>query len=47
MRRKDIRDLTRAKLFVPFRLFLTNGERFDVRHPKNDHCHTRCRAYTR
>lgn len=34
MRREDIRDLTRAEPFVPFRIFLTNGDRFDVRHPE-------------
>ena len=34
MRREDIRDLTRAIPFIPFRIFLTNGEQFDVRHPE-------------
>lgn len=33
MRREDIRDLTRAVPFQPFRVFLTSGETFDIRHP--------------
>ena len=34
MRREDIRELTRAIPFRPFRLFLTNGEKYSVRHPE-------------
>ena len=33
MRREDIRDLTRATPFQPFRVFLTTGETFDIHHP--------------
>ena len=33
MRREDILSLTRAQPFQPFRVFLTNGETYDVRHP--------------
>lgn len=33
MRREDIRDLTRASPFVPFRVYLTNGETYDIHHP--------------
>lgn len=33
MRREDIRDLTRAAPFEPFRVFLTSGETLDVWHP--------------
>lgn len=33
MRREDIRDLTRAAPFRPFRVFLTSGETFDIFHP--------------
>lgn len=33
MRLDDIRQLTRAQPFVPFRIFLSNGETFDIRHP--------------
>ena len=33
MRREDIRDLTRAMPFQPFRVFLTTGETFDIQHP--------------
>ena len=35
MRREDIRDLTRAVPFRPFRMTLTNGEVIDVGHPEN------------
>lgn len=34
MRREDIRDLTRAVPFRPFRMTLTNGEEIDVKHPE-------------
>lgn len=30
----DIRAFHRAKPFVPFRVTLTNGEEFDVKHPE-------------
>ncbi|MGL4423867.1 MAG: hypothetical protein ACRCZF_24645, partial [Gemmataceae bacterium] len=33
MRMEDIRRLTRAIPFVPFRVFLTNGENYDIWHP--------------
>ncbi|MBX9626644.1 MAG: hypothetical protein K2X82_22775 [Gemmataceae bacterium] len=33
MRREDIRAYTRAVPFLPFRLYLTTGETFDVLHP--------------
>lgn len=33
MRLEDIRQLTRATPFQPFRVFLTNGEQYDVSHP--------------
>lgn len=33
MRHTDIRDFTRAVPFVPFRLFLSSGETFDIHHP--------------
>jgi len=33
MRVEDIRQLTRAQPFKPFRVFLSNGESFDIRHP--------------
>jgi len=33
MRLDDIRQLTRAQPFKPFRVFLTTGETFDVHHP--------------
>lgn len=33
MRVDDIRALTRAQPFRPFRVFLTNGETYDVYHP--------------
>ena len=33
MRMEDIRKLTRAVPFAPFRVFLTSGETYDVRHP--------------
>ena len=33
MRLDDIRQLTRAQPFRPFRVFLTNGETYDIRHP--------------
>ena len=33
MRLEDIRQLTRAVPFRPFRIFLTNGEQYDVAHP--------------
>ncbi len=29
----DIRNLTRAQPFIPFRLTLSNGEEFDIQHP--------------
>jgi len=29
----DIRKLTRAEPFKPFRVFLTNGESFDINYP--------------
>jgi len=34
MTAEDIRDFQRAKPFRPFRLTLTNGEEFDVKHPE-------------
>jgi hypothetical protein len=33
MRMEDIRKLTRATPFMPFRVFLTNGEAHDIWHP--------------
>lgn len=33
MRLEDIRQLTRAQPFKPFRVFTTSGETYDVRHP--------------
>ena len=33
MRIEDIRTLTRATPFRPFRVYLTNGETYDVHHP--------------
>lgn len=33
MRVDDIRTLTRAVPFRPFRVFLTNGETYDIYHP--------------
>ena len=33
MRLEGIRSLTRATPFAPFRVFLTNGETYDVWHP--------------
>lgn len=33
MRREDIRNLTHATPFMPFRVFLTTGETFDIHHP--------------
>jgi hypothetical protein len=33
MRLEDIRQLTRAQPFVPFRVFTTLGQTFDIRHP--------------
>lgn len=33
MRREDIRELTRAVPFVPFRIFISTGETFDIHHP--------------
>jgi hypothetical protein len=33
MRLEDIRQLTRAQPFRPFRVFLTGGETYDVHHP--------------
>lgn len=33
MRLEDIRALTRATPFRPFRVHLTNGETYDIRHP--------------
>ena len=33
MRREDILALTRAQPFQPFRVYLTNGETYDIRHP--------------
>lgn len=33
MRRDDILQFTRAVPFRPFRVTLTNGENFDIRHP--------------
>src|SRR5687768_10982415 len=33
MRLEDIRSLTRAVPFRPFRVFLSTGETFDIRHP--------------
>lgn len=33
MRREDILNFTRAKPFVPFVIELTNGERYEIRHP--------------
>jgi hypothetical protein len=33
VRLDDIRQLTRAQPFRPFRVFLTNGETYDIRHP--------------
>lgn len=33
MRLEDMRQLTRAQPFRPFRVFLTNGEAYDIRHP--------------
>jgi hypothetical protein len=33
MQYDDIRQLTRAQPFKPFRIFLTTGETFDIRHP--------------
>lgn len=33
MRLDDIRQLTRATPFEPFRIFLSNGETFDIYHP--------------
>jgi hypothetical protein len=33
MRLEDIRQLTRNQPFQPFRIFLSNGETFDIHHP--------------
>jgi hypothetical protein len=33
MRIEDMRALTRATPFRPFRVFLTNGEAYDIHHP--------------
>lgn len=33
MSHQDIRDLTRATPFIPFRVYLSNGEMHLVRHP--------------
>jgi hypothetical protein len=33
VRREDIRELTRAVPFRPFRIFISTGETFDIRHP--------------
>lgn len=33
MRRETIRELTRAMPFVPFRVYLSPGETFEIRHP--------------
>lgn len=33
MRPETIQEFTRAQPFVPFRILLTNGKLFDVRHP--------------
>ncbi len=33
MRREDILQLTRTQPFVPFRIFTTLGESFDIKHP--------------
>lgn len=33
MRREDIRDLTRAVPFRPFRVHISTGETFDIHHP--------------
>jgi hypothetical protein len=34
VRREDIRDLTRSVPFEPFRIFMSNGETYDVWHPE-------------
>ena len=33
MRLEDIRQLTRAQPFVPFRVHITSGESYDITHP--------------
>ncbi len=33
MRREDIRELTRAVPFQPFRVYISTGETFDIYHP--------------
>lgn len=33
MRREDIRELTRAVPFKPFRVYISTGETFDIYHP--------------
>ena len=33
MRVDDIRQLTRAQPFVPFRVHITTGESYDIKHP--------------
>lgn len=33
MRREDILSFTRAQPFRPFRVYLTTGETYDIRHP--------------
>jgi hypothetical protein len=34
MRPDDIRDMLRRQPFLPFRLHLSNGQTFDIRHPE-------------
>lgn len=34
MRREDLIRLCQAVPFRPFRIYLSNGERFDIRHPE-------------
>ena len=34
MRREDLLKLCQAVPFRPFRVYLSNGERFDIRHPE-------------
>lgn len=34
MRSEDVRELVEARPFNPFRIHLSNGRKFDIRHPE-------------
>ncbi len=34
MNAEDLRDILRTRPFIPFRLYLTDGSSYDVRHPE-------------